>query len=63
MISISYSLDLAECEDKGGQEFTAQAAHPSQHPKLAQVLKFYGDNQVALASLRFQYVCFLRVFF
>jgi len=51
---------LAESEDKQGQEFTAQANQPSQHTKLGQVLKIYGDNQVALAALRFQYLAVIE---
>lgn len=51
---------MAECEDKCGQEFTTQANQPVQHQKLGQVLKLYGDNQVAVASLRFQYMAVIE---
>jgi len=52
--------DLAEAEDKAGQEFVTQSANASQHQKLGQVLRYYGDLQVAIAALRFQYLAVLE---
>lgn len=52
--------DLSEHEDKTGQEFVAQSAHESQLPKLGQVLKLYGESQIALSSLRFQFLAVLE---
>jgi len=51
---------LAEAEDKSGQEFTTQSSHGSQHAKCGQVLRLFGECQVALSALRYQYVAVLE---
>jgi len=42
--------ELSDMQEKCGSAFVTQSQHSSQHPKLGQILKAYGDCMVALSA-------------